>query len=258
MSNFFTKQLEDASKGSVFFSAIRKARRIEIERKKKEARWQDYKIYPSSLKSMTQCPKEFIKSLEKAGTIEDLQAVYRVKRGSAVHREFQDSLLLSDKLYQKPKYIEDERIRAKLEANWPEVPYHSKITNHSGSADGMIKFKNRPAVIELKTTSVDDYKWEALDKPSDAHIFQVMDYMYHFNEMEYFDIKIEESFLCYLQLRYDPGEQDAEKEFTVYYDEHKEKYLSYIHEETRQLRAYIDKVELKCNHEFCFRHRERK
>ena len=254
MTNFFQMQLQDSHKKSVFFSLIRKARRQEIEKKKASLKWEDHKIYPSSLRSFSQCPKEFVASLANPTTIEDLSAIYLVKRGSAVHKEFQDSLLLSDKLYPKPTNIANKRILTKLEKNWPEVPYHSDITHHSGSADGVILYKGFPCVIEIKTTSKDMAKWESMEGPDEAHIMQVCDYMYHLTEMNYYGQPVKTAFICYLHLMYKPGDQDAEKEFKVPYDAYKERYEAYIKEETRQLNLVIDGSEGECYYQFCKKH----
>jgi hypothetical protein len=232
---------------------------MEIATKKAEARWEDYKIYPSSLKSMGQCPKDFIASLAKPSTIEDILAIYKVKRGSAVHLELQKDLLLSDKIAPMPNQeFMTDRIKEKLLKGWPEAPFHSMVTRHSGSADGVILVKGRPTGVEIKTTSIDFDRWKNMSKPSDAHIFQVCDYMYHFKLDDYYDPPIDTFIIAYLNLLYPPGDQDAEKEFEVHFSDHEERYLSYINEETRQLNAYIEGTVLECKHEFCHKHKEKK
>lgn len=258
MSDLIQQQLEDQSKKNIFFPIIRKTRRMEIEKKKSSLKWEDFKVYPSSLKSLSQCPKEFIASLAKPTTIKDIDAIYKVTRGSYVHQELQDTLLLSGRLYDKPTNIVNKRIKDKLEKNWPEVPFYSDVTRHSGSADGVIKHKKGNAVgIEIKTTSIELDRWEEFKAPLPSHIFQVCDYMYHFKLLNYYDPPVEEFILCYLNLLYPPGKQDAEKEFTVKFEDHAERYLAYIEEETRQLNIYmesLDNSESTCQYEFCGNH----
>lgn len=215
---FLKKQIKSQQRGNIFFSDIRRTRRKEIEKKKLEYEWgaPDYKIYPSGL-SLGMCPKDYIISLENWNGISNLDAIYRVKRGSAIHKEFQKDVLLSDRLYIPPGNITDERILKKLEKEWPEVPFHCKETGVSGSIDSVINWEG-PVPVEIKTTSIEAARWDQHLKrnlPYLSHITQIGVYIWYLNRLKYYNEEVTRGILAYNNLLIAPGNDKAELEFVI-------------------------------------------
>lgn len=215
---FLKKQIKSQKRGNVFFTNIRKTRRREIEKRKSEYEWgfPDYKIYPSAL-CLGMCPKDYILSLENWNGIGNLDAIYRVKRGSAVHKEFQKDFLLSDRIYAPPKNIFDERILKKLDKEWPEVPFHCKETGVSGSIDAVINWDG-PVPVEIKTTSIEPSRWnQHVEKnlPYMSHITQIGSYIWYLNRLGYYREPVTRGILAYNNLLFSPGIDKAELEFVI-------------------------------------------
>lgn len=201
-----------------------------IEVSKQEYEWgePDYKIYPSGFTSKTfeLCPAEHIVSLENWGGIAQLAGVYKVRRGSAVHEEYQNELLESDKLYPKPENIADERMKQKLEDKWPEVPFHDHETGISGSVDLVMTWKKAPCLIEIKSTSIDPTRWEEYKSkslPSEHHLIQFGIYYWELLKLGYY-AEIPRGVLVYNNLLFPPGDEKGELELLIPPDYELKKY----------------------------------
>ncbi len=268
---FLKSQLISQEKKSIFFPEIRKVRRKEIETRKGTHSWgaPDFKIYPSGL-SFGMCPARYVESLAKWSGIEDMGAIYRVKRGSAVHGELQSDFLLSEKIYAKPNNITNKRILDKLESNWPEVPFHdTEETGISGSADSVINWQG-PVPVEIKSTSIDPKKWKKHREenlPSLQHVCQIGIYMWMFNRLNYYPERVTRGILAYLNLMFEPGNLESEHEFVVELDKPVKGYVETLNELVEDLvlngivpcRAQLMAgEEVKCTYSKCKTHNGRK
>jgi hypothetical protein len=198
------------------------------------------------------CPVNHIKGLEKWSGIDDVTAIYRVKRGSAVHKELQQDLLQSKSLYDPPGNISDPRIKSKLTNNWPEVPFHDFDSRLSGSVDCVLNFRGQPLPGEIKTTNIDPERWEQHQKtlPMPNHLCQASIYCYELLKLNYYPGKeIKNFLLIYLNLLYPPGDQKAEKEYLLEYDAPKTEHL--VQELTKNMNQYISGEEMICQYQLC-------
>lgn len=225
--------------------------------KKKNHNWEafDYKIYPSSLKSLTMCPKRFIEEDVHKPPGFELPAVYKMEVGKAIHALFQDAAIDSElvdlaktiaeevpeeyasavDLYIRKMYrldavktggllwaaptITDPAILKKLTESWPEVPVWDAASGISGRADLVLDVDDHPCILDLKTTSVIPSKWEEYtQKPSseEQYKLQISLYAYFMNKYNYYSKPVKKIGLAYVNLLMAPGEEDSE--FEVYYD----------------------------------------
>jgi hypothetical protein len=254
MVSFLKALASDQAKGSVFFSQVRRVRRIEIEESRRAYRWgaPDFKLYPSSL-SFNMCPKAYIESLPEFNGIEDLTAIYRVKRGSAVHTELQDSFLKADKVFPRSKLHVPERSLKKLEENWPEVPFHDLDSGISGRVDGLMDWKG-PVPVEIKTTSISPDKWEKhteTNLPLPYHLCQGAVYCYELNLLHYTEEPITRFILAYINLMMSPGDAKAEKEYVIDYEPLRERTTLLISHLTQVRNAFIKGEEIECAYPEC-------
>ena len=261
--NLLRLQLQEENRGPIFFGAIRLGRKNEAYKKKLELKWgaPDYKIYPSSLKSWTTCPVEFMKSLENPTTIEDITAIYRVKRGSSVHKEFQTDALISDILYDKPIAELSARIFKKLKDGYPEIPFHDLKTGVSGSIDAVIRLKDLPTPVEIKSTSKAPEEWEDYCEkklPLDTHLLQLLSYIYHINKNNYYPKQAERGILAYVNLLMSPGDLKAEKEYIIQYSDYKEKFEVFMFHLTKARDNYIQGKVEPCDSPLCRKHKNGK
>lgn len=256
MSFFGDIESEYKADNTLFFNEVRESRLKEIAKRKESYNWKfPFKIYPSMF-HYGMCPVDYIVSLTTFSGIDNLVGIYRVKRGSAVHTEFQDDFKHSKRIYpyDEINQTKDDYTRGL----WPEVGFYDKATGVSGRADGIIKF-DCPVPIEIKTTSVfgklseeeypmlkelvEQYEnnggrklkknfkplqdfistigynnwWEKLPMPQ--HICQGAIYCEEFNRMGFFDKEINKFILAYVNLVIPPGDTRGEKEFVMHYDE---------------------------------------
>jgi hypothetical protein len=220
--NFIKSQIKAQAKCSVFFSEIKKMRMKGIELSKQEYKWgePDWKIYPSGFtgKTFELCPAEHVISRENWSGISQLTGVNKARRGSAIHDEFQKEWLESDKLYPRPNTSNmDERILTKLEEAWPEVPFHDHNTGFSGSIDLVIKWKDEPCLVEIKSTSIAQDKWvehKTKRLPLEHHLIQFGIYYYEALELGYYD-SIPRGILVYQNTMFEPGDPKGEMEYLI-------------------------------------------
>lgn len=223
MRAFLKGQIKGAEKASIFFNEIRRTRREQIEISRESYEWgaPEFKLYPSGLKSPTMCPKDFILSYLTWGGIADLKGICRTSRGSAIHWEFQQDLLLSKKNYERPDLSNSApRMLEKIEEVWPEVPFQDFETGFSGSLDGVMDWKG-PTIIEIKSTSIPEADWKKTisdSLPKVPHIMQLGCYFYHIIKQKFYKVYPEKGLLCYYNTLFDPTLQEQEVEFPVYYD----------------------------------------
>ena len=210
---FLKSSARSQKQGSVFFTEILRVRRRQVENKKKDYVWEEYKWYPSGL-VIGMCPKAYLLKQQTFNGIEDLDAIYRVRRGSAVHWEFQQDILESPRLYPKPQKRLSPRMEAKLQDNWPEVPFHE--LDVSGSADCVIDWQG-PCPVEIKSTSKDPKKWEEekTKLPSLQHLTQVGIYRWMFNYAGYYPEPCEKAVLAYQNLLFDVIDPKGRVEYII-------------------------------------------
>lgn len=236
MLKILRAQVRDTNKCSIFFSAVRQVRIQEPTKKKLEYEWgePEFKIYPSGI-DFGMCPLAYLESRTKWDGINNLKGIYRVKRGKALHWEMQEDFKDSERIYPKPCTDNmTERIKEKLESEWPEVPFHDTeenafikdeegnliVTGLSGSMDAVIDWKG-PTPVEIKSTSIPIEKWKAHvqdNLPDVKHICQVATYMVMANALNYYPQKVEKGILAYCNLLFAPEDQDCEAEFVIYLD----------------------------------------
>src|SRR5258708_1704002 len=87
-------KLQQKEKSNIFFSALRFRRAVRLRETQQNYKWEDpYKIYPSSLKSITMCPKKFIEEdVHKAPNF-DLPVVYKMEVGKIIHELIQNQAM---------------------------------------------------------------------------------------------------------------------------------------------------------------------
>lgn len=250
-------QIADGKAGKLFFPAVRKVRRKRIEIKKSEYTWgaPDYKLYPSGIKSWSACPKAYVKACESFNGIQDLDAIYRTSRGTAIHREYQEDFIDSELNAPEPILL-DPRMVAKRAGNPCEVPFHDFETGFSGSADAAMLLRDHIIPIELKTTSLDEMRWlDAVNKgfPDRINqwIIQVCLYIYHFNKLKYYQYPIKEGRIAVLRISVDPAEILAEYEKQVRYEEFEEKISLLVDHYALERTRYISGEDVPCSYPLC-------
>lgn len=257
VSSLLKNLIKDQIKEHWFFPAIRKSRQHEITKRKESHDWrgQGCKIYPSSL-SFDMCVYNYIQNIEKAPDF-SLQAIYSMEAGTYKHKELQDQLLKTSILYKKPNCSKD--LQEKLEKNWPEVPILDPILNLSGRADGVLSVLDRPVVLEIKTTSLNEKAWMTdFEKyfPKKEHLTQVSIYRYLMNANAYYEYNVDRAILAYLNLLMPIGSQDAEKEIMIDFNGSKYKDLDekteyLLFELGKEKTKYLNGEPSECAYELC-------
>ncbi len=251
-SEFITKHLKE--RHNVFFNAINFSRAVEQRRRKKAHSWKEvnYKIYPSSIKSLTMCPKRYVEEdVHKAPSFA-LSAIYKMEIGKTVHTLLQDEALRFDPaamvevlndmaesyaealqvytstmykvgakdqvglLYGRPTVLPE--LQSKLDKNWPEVPGYDPPSGFSFRSDLVLNKNDYPAVLDIKTTAIEADRWDFYkeDLPQPEHLLQVRFYRYFFNKHKYYDKLIREIGLGYVNLLMPQGSDGSEHE--TWYD----------------------------------------
>ena len=251
--DFLKKQIKE--KENVFFGAISFKRAVENRQKKNNYSWEtnSYKFYPSSIKSLTMCPKQYVEEeVHKAPNFE-LPNIYKMEIGKVVHEMYQEWATDLDKefvtqviedissdfiealdryirimykreaenckiLWERPRLL-DEATEKKLGSSWPEIPLFDEESGFSLRTDLVLKVDNEPVILDLKTTSVDSGQWldGYTDKlPDQAHLIQVRIYRYLLNKHKYYDKPIKKVGLGYINLLMKHGTEN--QEYEVYKD----------------------------------------
>lgn len=223
-------------KCSIFFSNISQTRFRSKKKDKEEYAWgaPEFKVYPSGI-DFGLCPLKYLTGKMIPSVIDNRKGMYRVARGKAIHGEYQKDFLESDKLYPKPNTeTMTERIKQKLEDEWPEVPFHDLeenacirdeagnvlVTGLSGSVDAVIDWLG-PVPVEIKSTSIFIEKWSKHvedNLPDTKHICQLATYMVMMNRLGYYDKPITRGILAYVNAMYEPEDQKSEVEFVIHLD----------------------------------------
>lgn len=255
--SFLTTQIKDSRAGKLFFPAVRKVRRRGIEIKKDNYVWgaPDYKLYPSGVKSWSACPKAYVEACQSFNGIQDLDAIYRTSRGTAIHREYQEDFLLSELNAPDPSLV-DPRMKQKRLDNPCEVPFHDLETGFSGSADAAMLFRDHIIPVELKTTSLDEYRWndavlKGFPERINQWIIQVCIYVYHFRKLNYYFYPIKEARIAVLRISVDPAEILAEYELPVKYADYEDKMNTLIHHYALARTRYIQGEDVPCDYPLC-------
>lgn len=256
MSHFSTAIADQVNK-KLFLPAIRKVRIQEIEIKRREYTWgaPDYKLYPSGIKSWTACPKEYVKSQEKFGGIENIDGIYRTRRGTAIHREYQEDFVKSEFNAPEPK-LTDERMIQKRKGNPCEVPFHDFETGFSGSVDACMLVRDYIIPVELKTTALDDYRWnDGVNKGFPERItqwtIQLCIYIYHLKKQGYYDYPIKDGRLVVLRYSTDAAELKSEFERQIKYSEFEEKTNKLMDAYASARSRYIQGKDIPCDYYLC-------
>ena len=261
--SYFTDQINDQELGHLFWPAIRKVRRAEIEKSKKEFRWGDpeYKLYPSSIKSWSCCPKKVVQDHSKWNGISDLDGIYRTRRGKAMHWEFQQDFLRSDRRAPEPnKANMPDRIRKKLEDNPSEVPFQSLITGFSGSVDSVLQTRAGEIIpVEIKSTGKDSIDWEydilkQFPRTMESWTIQLCIYIHHLNMLEYYPTRISRGILAVVNSREDSADKYAYLEYRINYSEFQHRTEELVKHLSWQRLAYIMQDDLKCPYPLCREH----
>lgn len=255
--SLFTSQIKDKKAGKLFFPAIRKVRRKNMEIKKETYAWgaPDYKLYPSGIKAWSTCPKAYVAGLSSFQGIQDLDAIYRTSRGTAIHREFQEDFVQSEMNAPEPNLL-DPRMQAKRRDNPCEIPFHDFETGFSGSADAAMLLRDHIIPIELKTTSLDQGRWnEAVSKDFPERMtqwtIQVCLYIYHFRKLNYWDYPIKDGRIAVLRISEDPAEILAEYETQITYSDYEERINLLVNHYALERRRYIEGKDVPCEYPLC-------
>lgn len=246
-------------KDDVFFNEIRFHRAKERLESKSSYSWEniDYKIYPSSL-DYTICPHEYIYTTVQTpmdfGQNNEMMH-YRGKVGTHIHKMFQsEALLIQDFLYKKPNI--PKNLEQKLEDNWPEVPVFIEEIGLSGKADLVVNYKDKPLVIDIKTTSQVPFKWNTYKCPS-RYKLQVKLYAYVMNLHNYYDTKIDKVCLAVVNLLMAPGSDDSEREYCFDLTEKDEEEIKHLLDQLKIQRDMFlagvpkEDAEKKCEYNLC-------
>ena len=250
------RQIKD--RNNKFFSALRAYREKEILSDRESYSWKkySYKIYPSSLRSLNMCPKKFIEEDVHRPPSFDVDQVYKMEVGTALHKMYQSEVLLFQNiLWEKPS-LQDELLIKKLELNWPEVPVWDPQSGISGRADLVLNLNNEVVIFDLKTTSVDRDKWDQYKKerlPSPSHIAQVAIYIYLINKYNYYSKKVKKGAIGYVNIAMAPGEIGSEYEYYFDYTEDMNTVVEeLVHNLIRHRDAYLQNNScLECTYKYC-------
>lgn len=257
---FFKRQKDEAN--SKFFSAVRISKMRQQHVKTRQYSWEafGYKVYPSSLTSLTMCPKRFVEEDVHVPPNFSEDAIYRMAAGQYFHKLYQDAALVisSEVLWESPNVVDE--LKQKLRDNWPEVPMVDVESGISGRADLVLDIDDSPVPFELKTTSVDVDRWKEgyTDKlPPSNHELQCGLYCHLMNKNKYYAKPITKFGFGYVNLLMVPGSPGSE--FEVYRDytqELDDKIGSLISHIARHRTAYMNnKTLLDCEYPNCRLHK---
>lgn len=289
--DFLKRQIKEQN--NHFFSWIRFKRAAKLHNEKKNYKWQPpYKIYPSSLKSLTMCPKKFIEEDVHKHPGFDVPVIYKLEMGKIIHEMLQNQALdieehtlvevlddlaedylkaldtyirymykrevsTDDKLlWARPRKLSDE-LEQKMAKSWPEVPGFDEESGVSFRTDLIINIDDSPAILDLKTTSIDPDRWvDSLTRlPYDEHELQVRVYRYFLNRQNYYDKPITKVGLGYINMVMVSGEENQEyevyKDFGTGVDLEVEDLIKHL---TIQRKAFLSGSKSECEYTKCREH----
>ena len=138
--------------GHILFPQVREEISKNQAKRTREFKW-DEKIHPSSGLTFEMCPHDHIRKMVEAKEF-PLSTIYKMEHGTVIHEWIQNKLKWrKDCLWEKP--ILARELIPKLESIWPEVPIEDNETGFSGKIDCILKYKDEPVLVDIKTTSVD-------------------------------------------------------------------------------------------------------
>lgn len=264
-------------------SGIRFKRTQELQSKKLSHSWEKnkFKIYPSSLSSLTMCPKRFVEVDVHKGPGWQVETEYSMANGRAIHTMLQTEVQdIKNFLYPAPTFENvpeffpgfRESLQRKYEIEFPEVPVADFECGISGRADLILNVRGKPVLVDIKTTHVPDVifnektqefekdRWATAKKkyPDSKHRIQVAIYAYYMNLYKYYDKPIETAGLAYINTAIRPGLSEAEHET---YFEVTPELLSDVGKLLTSLKAhrtaYLEGKQIPCTYERCREHTKR-
>lgn len=264
-----------------FFDAVRFKRNQILTEKKVTWNWaeKDHKLYPSAIKSWTMCPHRYVHVDVHKPPSFTTEALYKMEVGTYLHRMYQECAVdIKALLWEAPDFSRvmfaagggnAEEFRQKYLDIFPEVPIYDLETGVSGRADAVLNIYGKPVVFDIKTTSVEDVKfdeklgaWESgrwakyiKALPSTEHQIQVSVYCYFMNKFKYYTQPIRKAGLGYVNLLMKAGEPNAEHE--VYFDfteEMEERIGLLLKHLGHERKAYLEGRESQCEYIPCRAH----
>ena len=207
--SFFSSQIIDKEKGCVLWNELRKIRNKDLNDSKLDHMFgPPFKLYPSQM-AFDMCWYQFFKDIDNPPRF-TLNSMYRMRRGSSIHREIQDDFLKSGLCYEVPTDKLTKEQISKLKYHAPELPFTDLDTLVSGRADLLLNIKKKPVLVEIKTTYLEETAW-IKDKPIEKkvdqynkHLCQAAVCTYVINKMRFLDQKIDQFVLMYLDPRFEP------------------------------------------------------
>ena len=262
---FLIRQIKD--RNNKFFSSIRTIREADLKRSRETYTWASYnhKLYPSSFRSFSMCPKRFIEEDVHKPPMFTIDQAYKMEIGTALHRMYQTEVLKHDSiLWTKPVFTshpnELELIK-KIEHNWPEVPVYDPESGISGRADAVLNLENEIVVFDIKTTSVPKDNWDTYKSnrlPGAAHIVQVCTYIYLMNKYSYYHKKIKKGGLGYVNIAMSPGEEGSEFEYYFDYTDEMEENIRLLIEALAKHRSmFLQDKNIDCFYKNCGVHNDK-
>ena len=176
MSKIFLKNLlRDNEEGNFYIASIRREWAKESLARSNSHEWSK-NINPSSnWLTFEGCPYEGIREAAGARKANEADTIQYMEIGNWVHRGLQEwAMKVPDLLWPKPIFP-TKKEQDKLEANWPEVPFFWSEYDLSGRIDQIIRYKDAPAVIDIKSPQrMEGSAWETYKKnlPEPTHMTQ--------------------------------------------------------------------------------------
>lgn len=267
---------------SEFFGPITDFQEQEAAQEAAEYSWerQDYKIYPSSLKTIDMCPKEFVEEVVHSPLYFQYYALEAMETGDEIHKSLQTTMLRMPDYLAKPDYayygtLYPEHLAKaleKLEKYWPEVPIYDPIAGVSLRMDG-VKQRGSYKVIEIKSIGVENTQWVWEDKektkgkwetgcwdkekkklPTTAHKMQAAFYLYYCNLFKLYP-PMKQAIFCYQNTKMKDRTAKYEVPFTL--TDQMSMMISVLLEDlTKHRNAWLDgKTKVECTYKYCKEHR---
>ena len=172
---FFKGLMRDKKEGNFFFSSIRNEWARESKERADNWKWSTH-INPSSTwLTFEGCPYEGVRLAATPRKASEADSIQYMETGNYIHRMFQErAMTIPDLLWPKPVFATPHE-NEKLEKAWPEWPFYWKEYELSGRADHVLKYKDAPAVIDIKIPQREEGSaWETYKSklPEPTHMTQ--------------------------------------------------------------------------------------